>query len=50
MRYSASHWAGRLGNNVQQIANAILLSESRGHTFEQNLDHEIINKFTIFGL
>ena len=47
MRYSASHWAGRLGNNIQQIANAILLAESRGHTFEQNLDHEIINKFTI---
>ena len=47
MRYSASHWAGRLGNNIQQIANAILLAESRCHTFEQNLDHEIINKFTI---
>jgi hypothetical protein len=47
MRYSASHWAGRLGNNIQQIANVILLAESRCHTFEQNLDHEIINKFII---
>ena len=37
MRYSVSHWAGRLGNNIQQTANAILLAESRGHTFEQSV-------------
>jgi hypothetical protein len=47
LRYSVSHWAGRLGNNIQQIANAILLAESCGHTFEQNLEHDIINKFSI---
>lgn len=45
MRYSVSHWAGRLGNNIQQTANAIMLAEYNGHTFEQNLDHEIIDKF-----
>jgi len=47
MRYSVSHWAGRLGNNIQQTANAILLAESRGHTFEQNLEHDIIDKFSV---
>ena len=47
MIYSVSHWAGRLGNNIQQTANAILLAESRGHTFEQNLEHDIIDKFAV---
>lgn len=47
MTYSISHWSGRLGNNIQQVSNAILLSELAKNTFEQNLDHEIINKFTI---
>lgn len=51
MRYSVSHWAGRLGNNIQQVANAIMLAEYKKHTFEQNLDHEIIGKFIYnFGL
>lgn len=51
MKYSISHWAGRLGNNIQQVANAILLAESRGHSFEQSLDHEVIDKFSInFGI
>jgi hypothetical protein len=47
MRYSVSHWAGRLGNNIQQTANAIMLAETKGHTFEQNLDHEVIDKFIL---
>ena len=47
MRYSVSHWAGRLGNNIQQVANSIMLAESRKHSFEQKLDHDIINKFII---
>jgi hypothetical protein len=45
MKYSVSHWAGRLGNNIQQIANCIMLAESLGHSVEQKLDHDIINKF-----
>ena len=45
MRYSVSHWAGRVGNNIQQVANCIMLAEDRRHTFEQRLDHEIIGKF-----
>jgi hypothetical protein len=47
MRYSISHWSGRLGNNIQQIANAIMIAENRGHTFEQCIDHDIISKFTL---
>lgn len=45
MRYSISHWAGRVGNNIQQIANCIMLAESRRNTVEQKLEHEIIEKF-----
>lgn len=45
MRYSISNWSGRLGNNIQQVANAIMLAESLNHTFEQKLDHDIIEKF-----
>lgn len=47
MRYSISHWAGRLGNNIQQTANCLMLAEKSNHTFEQSLDHEIIGKFLI---
>lgn len=45
MRYSVSHWAGRVGNNIQQTANCMMLAENRSHTFEQKLDHDIIGKF-----
>lgn len=45
MRYSVSHWAGRVGNNIQQTANCIMLAENRSHAFEQRLDHDIIGKF-----
>ena len=45
MRYSVSQWVGRVGNNIQQIANCIMLAESRNHAFEQKLEHEIVGKF-----
>jgi hypothetical protein len=41
------NWAGRLGNNIQQVGNAILFSEYTNSIFEQNLEHEIINKFFV---
>ncbi len=44
-RYSISDWYGRTGNNIQQVANCIMLAEKRGHCFEQPLKHEIIKKF-----
>jgi hypothetical protein len=44
-RYSISEWYGRTGNNIQQVANCIMLAEKRGHCFEQNLKHEIIKRF-----
>lgn len=47
MSFSVSHWSGQFGNNIQQTANAIMLSEHKKTTFHQNLDHEIIKKFTI---
>lgn len=47
MTYSVSHWSGRLGNNIQQVANAIMLAEYTGNTFTQSLDHNIIQKFSI---
>ena len=45
MRYSISHWAGRVGNNIQQTANCLMLAESSKQTFEQNLEHDILGKF-----
>ena len=47
MTYSVSHWSGRVGNNIQQTANAIMLAEATKNTFTQSLDHEILNKFSI---
>lgn len=46
MRYSVSHWAGRVGNNIQQTANCLMLAENRKHTFDQKLEHDIIGKFS----
>jgi hypothetical protein len=47
MTYSVSHWSGRLGNNIQQVANAIMLAEYTKNTFSQSLDHEIIDNFSV---
>ena len=47
MSFSVSHWSGRLGNNIQQIANCIMLAEKKEGVFEQNLDHNIIPKFQL---
>ncbi len=47
MTYSISHWSGRLGNNIQQTANCILAAERHEGLFQQNLDHDIISKFSI---
>ena len=46
MSYSLSHWSGRLGNNIQQVANCIMLAEKNGGEVNQNLDHDIIGKFS----
>ena len=47
MSLSVSHWSGRLGNNIQQVANCIMSAEKHGGVFEQTLDHDIISKFVI---
>ena len=47
MSFSVSHWSGRLGNNIQQVANCIMSAEKHGGVFEQTLDHDIISKFVI---
>ena len=47
MSFSVSHWSGRLGNNIQQVANCIMAAEKFPSTFEQKLDHDIISKFHI---
>ena len=45
-----SHWYGRLGNNIQQCAIAILVAQEIGATFKQQLDHDIIENYeTKFG-
>ena len=40
MTYSISHWSGRTGNNIQQVANCIMAAEKYNATFQQQLDHE----------
>ena len=47
MSYSVSHWSGRLGNNIQQVANCIMAAEKNKTDFAQTLDHDIISKFTV---
>ncbi len=47
MSFSVSHWSGRLGNNIQQVANCIMAAEKFPSSFEQKLDHEIISKFDV---
>lgn len=51
MTCSISHWSGRLGNNIQQVANCLMFAEQKNDAFEQSLDHDIIGKFVLnFGL
>lgn len=47
MTYSVSHWSGRLGNNIQQVANCIMKAEIEESKFEQTLDHSILKKFSL---
>ena len=47
MTFSVSHWSGRLGNNIQQVANCIIAAEKYNTDFNQTLDHDIISKFTV---
>ena len=47
MTFSVSHWSGRLGNNIQQIANCIMAAEKHKCTFRQTLDHDIIPKYEV---
>ena len=47
MSFSVSHWSGRLGNNIQQVANCIIAAEKYNTDFNQILDHDIISKFTV---
>ena len=47
MAFSVSHWSGRLGNNIQQVANCIMSAEKNKTDFVQTLDHDIISKFTV---
>ena len=47
MSLSVSHWSGRLGNNIQQVANCIICAEKQHDFFEQKLDHDIISKFSL---
>ena len=47
MSLSVSHWSGRLGNNIQQVANCIMCAEKNKGVFEQTLDHDIISKFSL---
>ena len=47
MTFSVSHWSGRLGNNIQQIANCIMAAEKYKSTFRKKLDHDIISKYDV---
>jgi len=47
MTCSVSHWSGRLGNNIQQVANCLMFSELKGDVFDQHLEHDIIRKFVL---
>ena len=47
MTFEVSHWSGRLGNNVQQVANCIMAAEKYQSTFMQKLDHDIISNYTV---
>ena len=48
MTFSVSHWSGRLGNNIQQVANCVMAAESRAVPFDQKLPHDIIDQFALY--
>ena len=47
MTCNVSHWSGRLGNNIQQVANCIMRAELTGDTCSQTHEHSIIKKFDL---
>ena len=47
MAFTVSHWSGRTGNNIQQVANCIMAAEKHKGVFQQTLDHDMIDKFQI---
>ena len=47
MTFSVSHWSGRTGNNIQQVANCIMAAEKNKGTFQQKLDHDMIGRFSV---
>lgn len=47
MTCSVSHWSGRLGNNIQQVANCIMFAEQKQDAFTQKLEHSIIGNFVL---
>ena len=47
MTFSVSHWSGRLGNNIQQVANCIMAAKKYENVFQQKLDDDIIPKFKV---
>jgi hypothetical protein len=50
MNYTINQWYGRLGNNIQQISNAIFFCKENNINFHSP-DHELIKSFQIkFGI
>ena len=47
MTFEVSHWSGRLGNNIQQVANCIMAAEQYKSVFRQKLDHDIISTYKV---
>ena len=47
MAFTVSHWSGRTGNNIQQVANCIMAADKHKGVFQQTLDHDMIDKFQI---
>ena len=47
MTFEVSHWSGRLGNNVQQVANCLMAAEKYKSVFVQKRDHPIISNFKV---
>tara|TARA_A100001201_G_scaffold32125_1_gene34606 strand:- start:7919 stop:8734 length:816 start_codon:yes stop_codon:yes gene_type:complete len=47
MAFNVSHWSGRLGNNIQQVANSVMLAEKVGGVVQQKLAHDIIKQFEL---
>ena len=47
MTFEVSHWSGRLGNNIQQVANCLMAAEQYKSVFRQKLDHDIISNYDV---